>query len=177
MLDYAYPTPLTLDQRFRLCLPVEAREGLTPGPDGVTSVVIGRLPEEPCLWLMTRERYAAFLQRISARAGDSASGRRLKTLLISNFSRVAMDAQGRLTLPEPLCRSVGIGKTVRLVGHGEERTEIWATEALQKVMQEEGPKALDLLEDIFVAETAAQARNIDGAGPSAGVGEGSGRRG
>lgn len=174
MLDVAYPHPLVLDQRSRLCLPVEAREGFQPAPDGTVSVVVGRLPGEPCLWLMTRDGYAAFLERVAGRAGDTASGRRLKTILLSNFARIAMDAQGRISVPEGMLSDANIKKTVKLVGHGADRIEIWATEVLAEETAKHADAAAGLLEDIFAAEKA-DARKL-GPGLAAGGHEGDGRR-
>jgi division/cell wall cluster transcriptional repressor MraZ len=175
VLDVAYQNTLVLDQRSRLCLPVEAREGFQPGSDGSVSVVVGQLPGEPCLWLMTRDSYAAFVERVGARAGDTASGRRLKTILLSNFARIAMDAQGRITVPEGMLAAAKVKKTVKLIGHGAERIEIWATEVLAEESAKHADAAVQLLEDIFAAEKA-DVRKL-GAGPSAGGHEGDGRRG
>ncbi len=174
VLDVAYPNPLVIDQRARLCLPVEAREGFQPGLDGTVQVVVGQLPGETCLWLMSRERYAAFVDRISNRAGETASGRRLKTILLSNFARVTMDAQGRISIPEGQLKAAKIEKSIRLVGHGAERIEIWATEVLEAESKTHADAAVALLEDIFAAEKA-DARTL-GSGRSAGIGEGDGRR-
>jgi division/cell wall cluster transcriptional repressor MraZ len=174
LLDVAYPHPLVIDQRARLCLPVEAREGFQAAGDGTVTAVLGQLPGEPCLWLMTRERYAAFVERIGSRAGETASGRRLKTILLSNFARVTVDAQGRISIPEGLLKAAKIEKSIRLVGHGQERIEIWATEVLEEESKLHADAAVALLEDIFAAEKA-DARTL-GSGRSAGAGEGDGRR-
>jgi division/cell wall cluster transcriptional repressor MraZ len=175
LLDVAYPSSLTLDQRFRLCLPVEAREGFQPADDGSVSVVLGKLLDEPCLWLMTRTSYAAFIERVSASAGDAAKGRRLKTILVSSFARVSMDPQGRITIPEGMIAAAKIKKSVKLVGHGGDRIEIWATEVLEEETAKHAADASRLLDEILSAP-AADVRKL-GAGPAAGVHEGEGRRG
>lgn len=136
--------------------------------------VVGQLPGEPCLWLMTRERYTAFVDRVGRQAGETASGRRLKTILLSNFARVTVDGQGRISLPDGMVKAVGIEKSVRLVGHGAERIEIWSTEVLEAESKKHEAAAVALLEDIFAAEKAAT-RTL-GSGASAGIGEGDGRR-
>jgi MraZ protein len=174
VLNVAYPNALSLDQRSRLCLPVEAREGFQPATDGTVQLVVGQLPGEPCLWLMTPESYASFVDRIGKRAGDTAEGRRLKTILLNKFSRVSVDGNGRITLPDALAKAAKIEKTVRLVGHGSDRIEIWATEVLEAEEAKHFGAAVALLEDIFAAEKA-DARML-GSGRGAGSGEGDGRR-
>ena len=98
MLDFTWPNTLTLDQRARLSLPVPAREGHAE-PDGSVSFMVGVLPEEGCIWLLTPAQFRSFFDRVQAWVGDNKAGRQLKTVMRSSFSRVSADAQGRITIP------------------------------------------------------------------------------
>jgi DNA-binding transcriptional regulator/RsmH inhibitor MraZ len=152
--------PLKLDQRFRLGLPPEAREGYQT-VNGQIEVYLG-VPgvAHPSIWMLSRPLYAKFCERFE-RLGDTEEGRLVKAATLGGFTTAAGDSQGRVYLPPRLVEQAGIKDQVTLVGLGD-RLEIWASEALESLLKSKKEQIRRGLEAMFAKEAAIKESNALG---------------
>lgn len=170
MLNTAWG-PLKLDQRLRLGLPPRARSEYKPQGD-LTEVYLGVLPgvAHPSIWILSGPQIDALQVRLD-RVGDTEEGRLVKAATIGSFRTVAMDDQGRISLPEELVEQAGIKEQVMLVGLGD-RLEVWSNEALAGLLKSKKEQIKRGLEALFDLEAAIKKSNALGPAPGR-SGEGS----
>lgn len=163
--------PLKLDARYRLGLPPEARQGY-PTVGQQIEFFVGVLPAvaHPCIWVMSGPQYDALARRL-ARLGDTEEGRLIKSATAGSFTTVVADSQGRVSLPPKFVEAAGIKETVMLVGLAD-RLEVWASEALDRLLTSRKEQIRRGLEALFEKEVAGQESNALGSA-SRGSGEGS----
>jgi len=154
MFQGRWPNSLALDQKNRLTLPARLREG-AQDREGNTEFMAG-IMTDPCVYLHTEAQHERFLERLASRLGDTASGRRAKTYILSRFVPVHCDAQGRITLPASVIKESGIERDVWIVAQ-ESRVELWAAERLRALEVEvEAAGIGDILESVFAEEQREQ---------------------
>jgi MraZ protein len=91
------------------------------------------------LLVMSPEEFARTSLAAEANQGVSARDRRVfLRQLHSRAQHAGADRQGRLVLPEELCRKVGLKGEVALVG-GRGRFEIWNLQRWKRAHEEETP--------------------------------------
>jgi division/cell wall cluster transcriptional repressor MraZ len=157
--------PLKLDQRFRLALPSEARDGVAKVGDR-SEFYVGVVPAlaHPSIWVMSKDQHERFCKKLDL-LGDTEDGRLVKSATVSNFSTHVTDEQGRLSLPAELVEQAGINQYVMLVGLGD-RLEVWASEALESLLKTKKEQIRRGLEALFAEELAVNRSNAFGLAPS-----------
>ncbi len=123
----------TIDEKNRVTIPARWRRNETEG--------FILLPEttDQFLLVMPPEEFARMSASVENDAGVSARDRRVfLRQLHSRAQHGLADKQGRLVLPEELCRQIGLKGEVALVG-GRGRFEIWNVTRWKKAHAEETP--------------------------------------
>ena len=118
-----------IDDKGRIAIPAQARRSagksttflLVPGFEGCIALY------DESQWARVEEK----LQQLSGKRKDRA----FKRALLMNAKRVAVDAQGRITIPSTLLDRAGLGREAILFGQGT-HIEIWNPERLQAVLGE-----------------------------------------
>jgi MraZ protein len=108
----------SLDAKNRLSIPVRFRAAFSAG------IVLAKDPET-CVAVWTPETHEAIIER--ALAGFNPMGsqyRKLSRFYQGNSFEIELDANGRVTLPQPLLSHAGIEREVVVVGVGD-HLEIW----------------------------------------------------
>jgi MraZ protein len=94
-------------------------------------------PNLQFLLVMSPEEFGRMSVAAAADANISARDRRIfSRQLHSRAEHAASDRQGRLVLPEDLCREIGLKGEVALVG-GRGRFEIWNLQRWKRAHEEE----------------------------------------
>jgi MraZ protein len=99
------------------------------------------LPEalQQYLLVMSHEEFGRMSRQAEAESSVSARDRRVfLRQLHSRAQHGAADKQGRLVLPEDLCKQLGLKGEVALVG-GRGRFEIWNLQRWKRAHEEEAP--------------------------------------
>src|SRR5438045_8696788 len=122
-----------LDEKNRLTMPSRCRR------KSAEELILLADSQNQCLLVMSPEEFA----RMSAAAEGNASvaARERRVFLRQLHSRAQhglADKQGRLVLPEDLCRKIGLKGEVALVG-GRGRFEIWNVARWKRAHEEETP--------------------------------------
>jgi division/cell wall cluster transcriptional repressor MraZ len=144
--------PLKLDQRFRLGLPPEAREGYASVGQQI-EFYLGVVPvAHPSIWMLSKPQFQSLCKRFD-RLGDTEEGRLIKSATVGNFTTAVADSQGRVYLPQRLVDQAGIKEQVMLVGLGD-RLEVWASEALEGLLKTKKEQIRRGLEALFEKEMA-----------------------
>src|SRR3954447_559500 len=120
-----------IDEKNRITIPSRWRR------DGAEEFII--LPEanHQFLLVMSPEEFSRMSSIAESEANVSARDRRVfLRQLHSRAQHGSSDRQGRLVLPEELCRKVGLKGEVALVG-GRGRFEIWNLGHWKKATEEE----------------------------------------
>lgn len=120
----------TLDDKGRLTLPAKFRNHFEHG-GFLTQNVDG------CLALWTPDEFELQTEAMRSRAAQSQGDRNLVRLWASSSTDLAVDRQGRISIPAHLREFAGLGTDV-LVHGAIERVELWdPARWLEKVQPEE----------------------------------------
>ena len=123
----------SIDEKNRITIPSRWRR--TEGED----LIILPEAEHQYLLVMSPEEFARMSMQVEAEASVSARDRRVfLRQLHSRAQHGASDKQGRLVLPEELCKQLGLKGEVALVG-GRGRFEIWNLQRWKRAHEEEAP--------------------------------------
>ena len=123
----------TIDDKNRIIIPAKVRQAA--GPDGELGYYVTRGIDE-CISIQTARR---FEETSSAAADDksrqTAAGRMLERLRLSQAEFGKCDRQGRFLLPARLIESLHIGKNVIIAGVND-RVEVWDAERWKQALKE-----------------------------------------
>jgi len=123
----------SIDEKNRITIPSRWRR------DQAEEFIL--LPEasHQFLLVMSPEEFARMSSAAETNQSVSARDRRVfLRQLHSRAQHASADRQGRLVLPEELCRTVGLKGEVALVG-GRGRFEIWNLQRWKRAHEEETP--------------------------------------
>lgn len=108
----------TLDPKNRVTIPARWRS------DEVDEFFIVPHSKQACLVAMPLESFERVGEEAAARAPSPAAHRTFLTQFYSRATRCVVDKQGRLLLPEELCKTVDLRGELMLAG-SLDRFEIW----------------------------------------------------
>jgi MraZ protein len=123
----------SIDEKNRITIPSRWRR------DKAEEFIL--LPEatHQFLLVMSPEEFAGMSSAVESNQAVSAHDRRIfLRQLHSRAEHGVADRQGRLVLPEDLCRKIGLKEEVALVG-GRGRFEIWNLQRWKRAHEEETP--------------------------------------
>lgn len=119
----------TIDEKNRIQIPSQLRAPIDPERDGTALyVVLGEEPGTLCVY--TERSFEELGTRVATERMPSNEAKRFELQLYSLASRVELDKQGRLVLPERLVRKAGLKDDVLLVGR-KWRMEIWGRQRFE----------------------------------------------
>jgi MraZ protein len=123
----------SIDEKNRITIPSRWRRA-----EGEDLIILPEA-EHQYLLVMSPEEFARMSMQAEAEASVSARDRRVfLRQLHSRAQHGASDKQGRLVLPEELCKQLGLKGEVALVG-GRGRFEIWNLQRWKRAHEEEAP--------------------------------------
>ncbi len=121
----------TLDEKNRITIPSRWRG------DGGEEFIILPEPQHQFLLVMSPEEFSRMSVEAQTNNSLSARDRRIFSRhLHSRAEHGTSDRQGRLVLPEDMCRTLGLKGEVALVG-GHGRFEIWNLQKWKRAHEEE----------------------------------------
>ncbi len=121
----------TLDEKNRITIPSRWRG------DGGEEFIILPEPQHQFLLVMSPEEFSRMSVEAQSNSALSARDRRIFSRhLHSRAEHGTSDRQGRLVLPEDMCRTLGLKGEVALVG-GHGRFEIWNLQKWKRAHEEE----------------------------------------
>ena len=121
----------TLDEKNRVTIPSRWRG------DGNEEFIILPEPQHQFLLVMSPEEFSRMSVEAQSNSALSARDRRIFSRhLHSRAEHGTSDRQGRLVLPEDMCRTLGLKGEVALVG-GHGRFEIWNLQKWKRAHEEE----------------------------------------
>jgi transcriptional regulator MraZ len=123
----------SIDEKNRITIPSRWRRA-----EGEDLIILPEA-EHQYLLVMSPEEFARMSGQAEIEASVSARDRRVfLRQLHSRAQHGASDKQGRLVLPEELCKQLGLKGEVALVG-GRGRFEIWNLQRWKRAHEEETP--------------------------------------
>ena len=123
----------SIDEKNRITIPSRWRR--TEGED----LIILPEAQHQYLLVMSHEEFGRMSRQAEVESSVSARDRRVfLRQLHSRAQHGAADKQGRLVLPEDLCKQLGLKGEVALVG-GRGRFEIWNLQRWKRAHEEEAP--------------------------------------
>lgn len=121
----------SLDEKNRVTIPSRWRR------DEAEEFILLPQADQQFLLVMSPEDFAQMSSAVESNESVSARDRRIfLRQLHSRAQHAGADRQGRLVLPEELCRKIGLKGEVALVG-GRGRFEIWNLQRWKKAHEEE----------------------------------------
>jgi len=123
----------SIDEKNRITIPSRWRRD-----EGEEFILLAEANHQ-FLLVMSPDEFARMSVAAESNQGVSARDRRVfLRQLHSRAQHGAADRQGRLVLPEELCRKIGLKGEVALVG-GRGRFEIWNLQRWKRAHEEETP--------------------------------------
>ena len=129
-----------LDGRGRLILPPTFRTDLA-------EVLVVTRGLDGCLLIFPTARWDRLAGAVAALPLTRGVARMLTRLLLGGASAQQLDAQGRVTLPEPLRRWAGLERTAVIVGTGD-RLEVWSDVAWSRLTERLVEENADIAESL-----------------------------
>jgi MraZ protein len=121
----------SIDEKNRITIPSRWRRGESE------EFIILPEPQHQFLLVLSQEEFARMSAQAEAHSAVSARDRRIfSRQLHSRAEHGASDRQGRLVLPEDVCRQLSLKGEVALVG-GRGRFEIWNLQKWKRAHEEE----------------------------------------
>lgn len=131
--DYAGEFRHAIDEKNRLTIPARWRRG------EAEEFIMVPEPQQRYLLVMLPEEFSRMITQVEANPSLSPHDRRA---FLRQFHARAQhgsaDKQGRIVLPDDLCRQVGLKDEVTLVG-GRGRFEIWNNDNWKRANEAETP--------------------------------------
>jgi len=138
--------PSTIDDKNRIIIPVKMRQAA--GREGEAGYYVMRGIDD-CLVIQTVARFEQrAAQAAEERIRQTAAGRMLERALFASAEFAKCDKQGRLLVPAALIESLGIGRTVVIVGVND-RIEIWDAERWKAVVRQAEEQLQSQAEQIY----------------------------
>lgn len=120
-----------IDEKHRITIPSRWRA------EGAEEFIILPEPQHQFLLVMSQEEFSRMSARAENQRGVSPRDRRIFLRhLHSRAEHGTSDRQGRLVLPEDMCRKLGLKGEVALVGN-RGRFEIWNLQKWKRAHEEE----------------------------------------
>ena len=135
----------TLEAKGRLAIPAVFREKLTSG--GVITIGL-----DGCLFLFPNSYWQELCSKLAALPLTNQAGRRFTRLLVQSAVDLALDSQGRTSIPDFLKESASLKKQVVIAG-ALERIEIWDRDRYHRhlnLISEENPDWESGLKDLNI---------------------------
>lgn len=128
----------SIDAKGRIAVPSKLRSFF---PKEAPNAVVVTRDFEPCLQIQTAPYWAGVLAQVAALNPYLQSTRDFRRRFISPASEQEMDKQGRVNLPDLLCREVGIepGTSVLILGVGP-YLEVWDPKTYRDYMGRRSPQ-------------------------------------
>ena len=121
----------SIDEKNRITIPSRWRRD-----EGEEFIILPE-PQHQFLLVMSQEEFASMSAKAENNSAISARDRRIFLRhLHSRAEHGTADRQGRLVLPEDMCRQLGLKGEVALVG-GRGRFEIWNLQKWKRAHEEE----------------------------------------
>ncbi|MFL6588542.1 MAG: division/cell wall cluster transcriptional repressor MraZ [Chthoniobacterales bacterium] len=121
----------SLDEKNRITIPSRWRRD-----EGEEFIILPE-PQHQFLLVMSQDEFASMSAKAENNSAISARDRRIFLRhLHSRAEHGTADRQGRLVLPEDMCRQLGLKGEVALVG-GRGRFEIWNLQKWKRAHEEE----------------------------------------
>ena len=112
-----------IDDKGRIVVPAAMRS--VPGRKTPLSTFVLVMGLGGCLWLYAEEDWKLFEERLAKMAMGKKAQRDFARAFLMDASKVAVDKQGRISVPPSLIGRAGLGKEAVL--HGQVgRIEIWS---------------------------------------------------
>lgn len=136
-------TAINLDTKGRLAMPTRYRGPVDEICQGHMVLTYNPL-ERFSLWLYPLGEWERVQAEVMGLSSFDAGHRWLQRYLVGSASRVDLDSQGRIQVPQTLRETAGLDKRVALLGLGA-KFEVWDAQKLndtrQERMQNGGPAA------------------------------------
>lgn len=139
-----------IDEKGRVVIPSALRQ--VPGrKTPLTSfVLVGGL--DGCLWLYAEEDWSFFEERLRRMSMGTQKQRQFARAFLVGASKVAVDKQGRISIPPSLMSRAGLGKDAIL--HGQVgRIEIWEPSRFAAMVNVDADQLDALAEDVLGGES------------------------
>lgn len=123
-----------LDAKKRLLVPSYFREAFQE------SCILSQAPEG-CLFLHTPEGWENAIAPLVEGETTSINDRRMQRKILRGTTRLNIDKQGRITIPESFSEYAGLKKDVVVFG-AIKRIEIWDAETFEKNFDQDMPEEI-----------------------------------
>ena len=113
---------LTIDEKNRLLIPSEIRRQLDPERDGEAFFLVTGVNKRP--WFYVERLYEQLAARRDSELTPLRDAIDFDLLYYAKATRLELDKQGRVLIPDKVMKKIGVGRDVTLVG-GRDHLQLW----------------------------------------------------
>jgi len=124
--------PRSLDEKQRIAIPKPLRDTLASASEGVLYVAPGT---DGSLSLYPEEAFARLAERLAQASPNARQVRDYSRLFYARATRVELDRQGRVRLPQELIQLARLKREVVLLGV-QDHLELWDKEEWEAYLEE-----------------------------------------
>ena len=135
----------SVDAKGRVAIPAKMRNAMQPEAKGTFTVTRGF---EKCIFLYPLDRWTEMEEEIGGLSTYDREARAFTRRIMMWAEEVALDGQGRISLPKPLIDFAGIADRALILG-AYDRIEIWDPEAFDAYLNEEAADYETLAERVL----------------------------
>lgn len=130
-----------IDDKGRLIIPAKFREEI-----GVKFVVTRGL--DGCLFVYSMDNWNKIVSKLQTLPFTKKDARTFMRFFLSGATVCEFDKQGRINLSNSLIEYANVQKECTIIGVND-RLEIWASEKLDAIMEENASNFSDIAENLF----------------------------
>lgn len=130
-----------IDDKGRIIIPAKFREEI-----GMKFVVTRGL--DGCLFVYSMDNWNKIVSKLQTLPFTKKDARTFMRFFLSGATVCEFDKQGRINLSNSLIEYAGIQKECTIIGVND-RLEIWASEKLDAIMEENASNFSDIAENLF----------------------------
>ncbi len=120
---------VTIDVKGRLAVPARFRELL--GARDVNTLIMTISPWDRCIWAYALPEWEEIDAKLHALPAADPEARMAKRVVLGHATDCALDAQGRILMPQELRELVGIDRRTVVLGLGN-KLELWDDQVWQR---------------------------------------------
>jgi MraZ protein len=124
-----------IDKKGRISVPAQFRAVLTAQSPESPAVIAYPSPLHDCIEACGMQRIMKFNERVERFEPYSAERDAFSAMLFGDSVQMAMDAEGRVSLPPQLIEFAGLSEQVTIVGKGE-TFELWSPQSFAKYIEQ-----------------------------------------
>lgn len=135
----------SVDSKGRVAIPARMRNALNPEAKGTFTITRGF---EQCIFAYPLDHWVTIEAEMSSLSTYNKEARAFMRSILMWADEVALDGQGRISIPKPLAEFAGVSDRALIIGTLD-HIEIWNPDSFKRYMDEQSKEYEALAEQVM----------------------------